>query len=274
MRPLGEIMVVCSLEGALLDQDGKMPKANRDVMRLYCSRGGRLTVASDRSPAFVCAALGDAPVTEPVICSGGATLYDINNRDYIAQRVMNSVQAREMLEAAMMAFPHVGVAIQRQDGTMCVVRANAHTKAYMDTERSGYVLQQLCDVKEPWVRVVLTGKPDQMDRLEQYAARRSHGADVALIRAADHYCEILAAGVDKGSALRELAKTCEMPQPYIYSIGGQFSDQALMQMTGHAIAVPDSPVRVKLAAELVTRLEKQEGGAGEFLYRLIKEYEK
>lgn len=274
MRSLKEVMVVSSLEGAMLDTKGSLAKANKEVIQLYCERGGHFTVASNRTPTYVAAMLKDIPVTEPVICCGGAVIYDINRNEYVAQRTLHTEQAKEMLEAILVAFPQVGAIIQRQDGVLCVVQANQYTHAYIEREKSGYLLIQAADVQAPWVRVIFTGKADQMDRLEQYAERRKHGDKIALVRAADDCCHLLAANVSKGNAVRELAQLCEIPQQYTYSIGGDHSDQTLLQMTAHAIAVPGAPVRVKLAADLVTRLEACEGGAAEFLYCLTKEYEK
>ncbi len=274
MRSLGEVMVVAGLEGALLDQNGRMPRANAEVIRLFCSRGGRFTVASNRTPAYVRRTLQDIPVTEPVICCGGATIYDVNAEEYMAQRILNTKSAITMLDAILTAFPNMGVIIQRQDGTLCVVRANEYTQAYINREHADYVTAQICDVPEPWIRVILTDKPSQLDRLEPYAERHKNNDENSFARASEHSFHILGANVSKGSAVRELADICEMPQPYIYSIGGDYNDQQLLQLTGHAVAMPGAPVRVKLAAELVTRLETAEGGAAEFLYRLIKEYEK
>ena len=274
MRSLEEVMVVASLEGALLDKNGKMPRANAEVIRLFCSRGGRFSVASNRTPAYVCAALEGVPVTEPVICSGGAVIYDVNKREYAAQRLMNPGEAEKAMEAICTAIPGLGVILQRQDGTLCAVRTNEATHAYLRRENTGYLLCQLSDVQKLWVRVIFTGKPEQMERLEQYMERHRNVAELSFARATDDSCHLLGVDVSKGVALRELAQLCEVSQPDIYTIGGNQSDQYLMQMAGHAVAMPCAPVKVKLAADLVTRLEAREGGAGEFLYQLIKEYER
>lgn len=274
MRSLGEVMVVVGLEGALLDQNGRMPRANAEVIRLFCSRGGRFTVASNRTPVYVQQVLRDIPVTEPVICCGGATIYDVNAKEYMAQRMLNTKAAAVMLDTILMAFPNMGVIIQRQDGTLCVARANAYTYEYMQRERAAYVVTQVCDIPEPWIRVILLDKSNQLDRLEQYAERHNTSDELSFSRASENAFHILGNHVSKGFALRELAEICEIQQSDIYSIGGEHGDQSLLQMTGHSVAMPSAPVRVKLAAELVTRLETAEGGTAEFLYQLIKEYEK
>ncbi len=274
MRSLGEVMAVASLEGALLDRNGHMPKANADVIQLFCSRDGRFTVVSNRTPTYVNRMLQGIPVTDPVICCGGATIYDVKNQEYIAQRVLNTQQASALLESVLIAFPQVGAIIQRQDGVLCVVHANEYTHAYLEREQTDWLLSQACDVQQPWVRVILVGTVDVMDRLEPYAERHRSNKDLSFVRASEDSFHILGYGVSKGNALRELSELCEMPQPYMYSIGGDHNDQSLLQATGHGIAMPEAPVKVKLAADLVTRLNRAEGGAAEFLYQLVKEFEK
>lgn len=274
MRTLGEIMVVASLEGALLDRSGQLPAVNREVIQLFCSRGGRFTVASDRTPNYVMRMLQDIPVTEPVICCGGATIYDTKEQEYMAQRVLNTQQAEETLDSILTAFPQVGAIVQQQDGTLCVVRATELTQTYIQWEGTDYLLSQTDDVQQPWVRVILTGTSDQLDRVEQYAERHKNHTDIRFSRVAEKNLHIIAQGISKGSALRELAQICEIPQSEIYSIGGSYGDHSLLQIAGHAVAMPSAPVRVKLASDLITRLEQGEGGAAEFLYQLIKDYER
>ena len=59
-------LVLCDLDHLLLGTDGNLPQVLRDVMQLFSSRGGRLTVFSQRWPTSLprapgshCAALPD-----------------------------------------------------------------------------------------------------------------------------------------------------------------------------------------------------------------------
>ena len=273
MRSLGEVMVVASLEGAVLDKHGRMPRANAEVIRLFCARGGRFTVASDRTPAYVSAVVKDIPLTEPVICSGGATLFDVAESVCIAQKNLDGRAAVPVLESVQTTFPQIGIILQREDGILCAVRTSAPVHAYLRRENQVCLYSPIENVKQPWVRALLLGRPEQMDRVEQFAERYRNNSEVQFTRLADDCFQLAAAGVSKGKALQVLSQWSEVPQPDLYSIGGSHSDQQLLQMTGHSVAMPGSPVRVKLAAELVTRLDTQEGGTAEFLYQLIKDYE-
>ena len=58
---LKSTLVLCDLDGLLLNEEGSVPQVLRDVLQLFDSRGGKLTVFSQRSPRLPMQA-GDAVV--------------------------------------------------------------------------------------------------------------------------------------------------------------------------------------------------------------------
>ena len=50
---LESTLVLCDLDHLLLGTDGNLTQVVRDVLQLFCSRGGRLTVFSQRAPRAV-----------------------------------------------------------------------------------------------------------------------------------------------------------------------------------------------------------------------------
>ena len=55
---IDQTLVLCDLDSLLLDAAGNLPQLQRDVLQLFASRGGRLTVFSQRSPRAVRSLLG------------------------------------------------------------------------------------------------------------------------------------------------------------------------------------------------------------------------
>ena len=60
-------LVLCDLDHLLLGTDGNLPQVLRDVMQLFNSRGGRLTVFSQRSPKAVRTILGSVRLAAPAL---------------------------------------------------------------------------------------------------------------------------------------------------------------------------------------------------------------
>ena len=72
-------LVLCDLDHLLLGTDGNLPQVLRDVMQLFSSRGGQLTVFSQRSPKAVRTILGSVRLAAPAAvlhfgCSGPVPL--------------------------------------------------------------------------------------------------------------------------------------------------------------------------------------------------------
>ena len=53
-------LVLCDLDNLLLNAEGSLPQLHRDVLQLFASRGGKLTIYSQRSPKVVRSLLGGA----------------------------------------------------------------------------------------------------------------------------------------------------------------------------------------------------------------------
>ena len=72
---LDSALVLCDLDHLLLAGDGNMPQVVRDVLQLFSSRGGRLTVFTQRSPRAVRAVLGGVRLAAPALTCGGTLAY-------------------------------------------------------------------------------------------------------------------------------------------------------------------------------------------------------
>ena len=68
---LASTLVLCDLDNLLLGEDGNLTQVVRDVLQLFSSRGGRLTVFSQRSPRAVRSILGSVRLAAPALVCGG-----------------------------------------------------------------------------------------------------------------------------------------------------------------------------------------------------------
>ncbi len=72
---IDQTLVLCDLDSLLLDAAGNLPQLQRDVLQLFASRGGRLTVFSQRSPRAVRSLLGGVRLSAPALVCGGTLAY-------------------------------------------------------------------------------------------------------------------------------------------------------------------------------------------------------
>lgn len=70
-------LVLCDLDNLLLNAEGNLPQLHRDVLQLFASRGGKLTVYSQRSPKVVRSLLGGVRLSAPALVCGGILAYNL-----------------------------------------------------------------------------------------------------------------------------------------------------------------------------------------------------
>ena len=75
---IDQTLVLCDLDSLLLDAAGNLPQLQRDVLQLFASRGGRLTVFSQRSPRAVRSLLGGVRLSAPALVCGGTLAYNFS----------------------------------------------------------------------------------------------------------------------------------------------------------------------------------------------------
>ena len=64
-QSLNDTLVLCDLDTLMLGPDGNLTQVVRDVLNLFLSRGGRMTVFSQRTPQAVRTMLGSVRLSAP-----------------------------------------------------------------------------------------------------------------------------------------------------------------------------------------------------------------
>jgi hydroxymethylpyrimidine pyrophosphatase-like HAD family hydrolase len=273
-QSLSDWLVVSDMDTVLLDAKGGIPEVNRNVIRLFCARGGRFTVVTNRTAESVRTALSGLPLSGPAVCSGGSVVYDFAQEKCLERCALNRAQAEEAIGDARKRFPAAGLEIETGSGDIRVVRANAFTDAQLRREKLPCILEQLEDVPEPWGRAVFAAEPSYIDMLQGYGDAAPHGTEIDLVRTGPSCYEILPAHISKASGLKALAEYYDVPLKHILMIGGWHDDLECMAAAGYSAATADAPGRVKLAADTVTVTGCEDGALGEFLYGWMRRYEK
>ena len=116
---LKDTLVLCDLDHLLLDANGSLPQVLRDVMQLFASRGGRLTVFSQRSPRAVRTLLGSVRLAAPALVCGGTLAYQFSTGT--AQALCSFAGREETVLQKLPSAVGLGIALQMTDGTTRVL---------------------------------------------------------------------------------------------------------------------------------------------------------
>ena len=149
---LASTLVLCDLDNLLLGEDGNLTQVVRDVLQLFSSRGGRLTVFSQRSPRAVRSILGSVRLAAPALVCGGTMAYHYADGNRVS---LCSFAQQQELFACLPDTPGVGVAVQMQDGTTRVLRMSNALERHLRQEWTPYLLANAADIHPDQVLRVL-----------------------------------------------------------------------------------------------------------------------
>ena len=131
-KSIENTLVLCDLDNLLLNAEGDLPQLNRDVLQLFASRGGKLTVFSQRSPRVVRSLLSGIRLSAPALVCGGTLAYNFAEGSGTALCSFTGME--ESVLKALPSVAGVGIALQMRDGSTRVLRMSEALEAHLRQE--------------------------------------------------------------------------------------------------------------------------------------------
>jgi Cof subfamily protein (haloacid dehalogenase superfamily) len=252
-------MLVCDMDGTLLNRQSLVSRDNQQALRGFVAEGGRFTLATGRSDRAVKPYLKDLPVNAPAILCNGALIYDFKTGHHLAEFYL-AEEIREILTAVLERFPEVAVQVYQSDHTY-FLRHNAITEAYMEQLSPGtlpepYPMEKL---PWPWLKVLLIGKPEHLAMAEVFI--KAEPVPFHTVYSEVSYLELLPEGVSKGRALQDLLLEPEYAGLKTIAMGDNLNDISMIEYAGCGVAMGNAMDDVKEAADYITKSNDDNGAA-------------
>ena len=258
---IDQTLVLCDLDNLLLDAAGNLPQLQRDVLQLFASRGGRLTVFSQRSPRAVRSLLGGVRLSAPALVCGG-TLCSFEGMEESVLKMLPSLSG-------------VGIALQMRDGSTRAVRMSEGLVFHLKQEWTPFVLSNAADVKgEDVLRILFYQDKKQMPILP--TLQKALGDAAAFLHAERLAPDtlVLTPGLVSGSAM--LNAVCP-PSGYaaeqLTVLAGCTQMLDLVHLAGESVVPADAAPELRLAANRMTLTDHDAGAAAELLYGMVRRAE-
>lgn len=274
MSRLEDTLVLCDLDNLLLDEAGNMPQLVRDVLQLFCSRGGKLTLFSQRSLKAVRTILGSIGLAAPALVCGGTLAYQY--ADGAAQPLCSFAGQEATLFARLPMDSGVGIALQMRDGTTRVLRMSSALEQHLRQEWTPYLLQNPADLRsEDVLRVLLYQDRKGMPLVSQLEKALGDSAGVLLAERAGADTLVLSPGKVSGTEMLEaVCQPAGIAPENVLVMAGGLPMLELMRAAGQSVTAADAPAELRLAAGRVAMTDRACGAAAEILYRMVRDAEK
>jgi hypothetical protein len=252
-------LVISDVDGTLVDAQKRVTDRTRQAVAVLKARGVGFTIVSSRPPFGLRMLIETLGVTLPVASfNGGAiaapTLKTINQRSIdpaVAREIIAFLDAQK-IEAWI--FTATEWLTRDPDGAH--VAHETHT------------VQQAPRVAGNFDAVIgqagkIVGVSDDYARLEdiEKQAQSQFAGRAMAVRSQSYYLDFVAPGVDKGLAVRELAKTIGVPFAQIVTLGDMENDVPMFHQAGFSIAMGNASDAVKRQAREVTLTNDDDGFA-------------
>ena len=261
--PAAYDLLVCDLDGTLLDDSMALDPALVQGFHRAAARGLAISLATGRMPEAADVYRDRLGVTAPVIYYNGALVRGSNG----APDLLSLTLPRGVLHRAWKVFSEAPVhpIFYRDDRLFCVERTLA--------------VRRYCD--EEGLRVDVVDDPEQFLALGGFVKSLliGHPNDLAIVRedltpiVAEHgrlvstrvdYLEILPVGASKGAALARLTEHLGVPLTRAVAVGDQENDVEMLQAAGLGVAMPHAPEAVRRAARRIAPTPAEGGLLGLF----------
>ena len=268
---MGKIkLIALDLDGTLLDEKKRVPDANREALREASSRGILIAIASGRmTPRIECVeeVLGIDCVV--IAYNGGKVLGPRGSgRPVIAHRPLPADVAeifiRYSREKGLLLNFYQDDKLYAEDGPlrkpfMALYAGRTGAEYHIEADLGRFI------GTEP-TKLILLASPEERDRLHD-EFNSALAARAFITKSDPEYLEIMAPGVDKGTALEEISRFYGIDASEVMAIGDADNDLGMLGTAGWGVAVANARPNVKAAAKTVTERTNDEGAVAEAVKR-------
>lgn len=271
---LDSTLVLCDLDNLLLNEENSIPQVLRDVLQLFGSRGGKLTVFSQRSPRAVRTILGGVRLGAPALVCGGTLAYSFSEGS--GKPLCSFAGQEDTVLKKLPSAVGLGIALQMADGSTRVLRMSEALEQHLRQEFTPFVLSNTADIRgEDVLRILLYQDKKQMPLVP--LLEKTLGESLGLLHSERIAPDVL---VLTPSLVSGSAMTSAVCTPSGWTEGeltvvadcAQMLD--LMKLAGYSVVPADALAELRLAANEVTLTDHDNGAAAEVLYRFVRSAEK
>ncbi|MEM9487574.1 MAG: HAD hydrolase family protein, partial [Myxococcota bacterium] len=190
--------------------------------------------------------------TGPLVLFNGAMVWDMADRRPLHKRPLAMADALATIEIALAEAVHVNTYV---DDEIWIARTTATSRRseVKDGVRHrlvGDLVGQLRAGAKPPIKLMLIDEDRGVTRLID-SIRAALSDEYTLVNSEPAYLELMAPGVDKGSALTAVHEHCGIAPADIIAFGDQLNDVELIQRSGLGVAMGNAHTIVQQAADVV-----------------------
>jgi Cof subfamily protein (haloacid dehalogenase superfamily) len=242
-----KIALWSDLDGTLFNSRDTVSEKNIRAIEDFVRAGGLFAVSTGRTQNNAATFLRGIPLNGPCIHFNGCAIYSSQRGLFLRQHFLPAGLAAPFLVRVLTGFPRINVQVCSPKDNIIVSPRDSADGGFLRGHKP-CSFGSLDTEKGPWLKAVLFGEPEELQRIARLA-REMLGGEIGLVFSKPDFLELLPRGISKGSALREAAELPEVRGRTIVAIGDYYNDLELLEAADIAAAPENAVPEVKAAAQ-------------------------
>ena len=239
-------LIASDLDGTLLGSDKRLSGENRAAIEYFKGLGGYFTVSTGRAPESFRLPAAFLPFNAPVVMCNGAIIYDYQQGEVVYVSYME--EGWELVGRIVAMGEQVAVEIYRLSDTF-LVHPNEVSLAHLAYVEAPYTVAEAGEVAYPWLKILITGPPDDMDRVLILLSERY--PEYSYVKSEAVFVEVCRGGIDKGTGVLRLAGHLGVAREKIFTVGDHGNDIDMLKVAAVSFAPENGSDEAKAAADVI-----------------------
>lgn len=250
------VLLASDFDGTLVPATGQVTPGVKAALRFFRENGGLFTVCTGRCYLGFHAYSAEI-INAPVLLANGGMAYDYSTKTIVVNNGIGD-EGVAPLRAVAAAFPDVSIEMYPFEKSYAVhltERSQHHfTSQFIPFE----AIDDPAEAPRPWAKVMIGGAPE---RIAEVQAFLHDYPQIRFLPTRGGFLEVLAKGVDKGTALLQLADALGVKHEDAYAVGDGYNDVEMLRAAARAFVPANGDAFALACADEVVRSNEEDAVA-------------
>lgn len=249
-------LVAIDMDGTLLDDNQQVPEKNQAMIEKLADWGVDFVLASGRPYQSLHPYTEELEVYLPLISANGSIIRCTLTDKIYHESSMPLELAREVVEYG----EKNGYSISLYYPDKIVTREQKMAQGHREKEGVKPEVVEKFAITTPPAKIIYHAVPAKIKKGVTYLSEK-YEDQLYVTQSDDEYLEVMNLEVSKGEALKYMMERMDFAAEEVVAIGNNYNDVAMLKVAGLAVAMGNSPMGVKEAADFVTKSNQEAGVA-------------
>lgn len=250
------VLLASDYDGTLVPDSRPVTDGVKEALRFFRENGGLFTVCTGRCYLGF-HAYSPELINAPVLLANGGMAYDYSAGRIVVDSGIGD-EGIEPLRAVAAAFPDVSIEMYPFERAYAVHLTEKTQRHFTSQSIPFKAVDDPAEAPRPWAKVMIGGAPARIAQVQDFL--RGY-PEVRFLPTDGGFLEVLARGVDKGTALIRLADALGVRHGDVYAVGDGYNDVEMLRAAAAAFVPANGDPYALACADEVVRSNEEDAVA-------------